>query len=395
MGRFEVEEAQAVSVLEAAHAGHDQLQPWLDELVAALERLVPAAELAAGVVVQRHATHWDLVAGDTRAHANGPISSFGKMLPQIDPAALDPYYRTPRHVVTHSLVRRADPAAGTVGDGFLAALGMRDSVSLTSQCTDGVSMTVFAMSPRTIEIAPRHRLVLARAAAHMEAALRLRVDDAELVAVIDVDGRLRYADGESRHPVHRAALASQVRTIERQRLRRERRRPGAIDAWNALVRGRFGIVENADGPRREYHVYAHPPHVWSARALTRREASVLELSARGLSGKLVAYSLGISFASVSEALASAAVKSGFGSRAELVRMAATVLRPDAPPIDVARLTPAEREVLQMLRDGRSNSAIAAARGTSAQTVANQVGSLLRKSGRGSRRALAASTFKSS
>jgi DNA-binding NarL/FixJ family response regulator len=136
-------------------------------------------------------------------------------------------------------------------------------------------------------------------------------------------------------------------------------------------------------------VYPNPPHVWSERALGEREASVLELSARGMPGKLVAYTLGISQAMVSRALATAAAKVGCGSRNALVRLAADVLRPDGLTASALDLTSTEREVLQMLRAGWSDAAIAAARGTSTRTASNQVGALLRKTGLASRRGLAA------
>lgn len=53
------------------------------------------------------------------------------------------------------------------------------------------------------------------------------------------------------------------------------------------------------------------------------------------------------------------------------------------------LTAAEREVRDALVRGETNNQIAAARGTSVRTVANQVASLMRKLGVGSRAELAA------
>jgi DNA-binding CsgD family transcriptional regulator len=53
------------------------------------------------------------------------------------------------------------------------------------------------------------------------------------------------------------------------------------------------------------------------------------------------------------------------------------------------LTPAEREVLALLLDGRSNAEIAIERRTSVRTVANQVAALFRKLGVSSRRELVA------
>ncbi len=53
------------------------------------------------------------------------------------------------------------------------------------------------------------------------------------------------------------------------------------------------------------------------------------------------------------------------------------------------LTAAEREVAEAALRGRSNAQIAAARGTSVRTVANQFACVLRKTGAGSRRELSA------
>lgn len=53
---------------------------------------------------------------------------------------------------------------------------------------------------------------------------------------------------------------------------------------------------------------------------------------------------------------------------------------DGPPSERLDLTVAEREVLALVVRGDSNAAIARARSTSARTVANQLASLLRKTG---------------
>jgi DNA-binding NarL/FixJ family response regulator len=60
-----------------------------------------------------------------------------------------------------------------------------------------------------------------------------------------------------------------------------------------------------------------------------------------------------------------------------------------PKARVEGLTSAEEEVLAFLLDGYDNASIAAARGTSARTTANQVASIFRKLGVASRAELAA------
>ena len=61
---------------------------------------------------------------------------------------------------------------------------------------------------------------------------------------------------------------------------------------------------------------------------------------------------------------------------------------DEPDLS-ARLTDAEVDVARLAIDGLSNAEIAARRGTSLRTVANQMASILRKLGVQSRRELAA------
>lgn len=69
---------------------------------------------------------------------------------------------------------------------------------------------------------------------------------------------------------------------------------------------------------------------------------------------------------------------------EFVRLAI----PLVPPLPAA-LTAAEREVVALILDGKSNAAIAKARGVAVRTVANQVASILRKLDVESRSALIA------
>lgn len=82
-----------------------------------------------------------------------------------------------------------------------------------------------------------------------------------------------------------------------------------------------------------------------------------------------------------------------GLRASVVEAGSTflVLTFPLPPaeLDDPLLTDAERAVARGLLAGRSNVEIAAARGTSARTVANQIQSVFRKLGVASRAELAA------
>lgn len=75
----------------------------------------------------------------------------------------------------------------------------------------------------------------------------------------------------------------------------------------------------------------------------------------------------------------------FSFRGEQFAALVENLEPQGVP---CALTPAERQVACMLRSGASNRKIAQARGTSLHTVANQIASLMKKLGAGSRVELA-------
>lgn len=63
---------------------------------------------------------------------------------------------------------------------------------------------------------------------------------------------------------------------------------------------------------------------------------------------------------------------------EFLAVSVAIRSPNAD-VDVG-LTAAEREIARLVREGRSNRAIAELRGGSVRTVANQVASILRKHG---------------
>jgi DNA-binding CsgD family transcriptional regulator len=111
------------------------------------------------------------------------------------------------------------------------------------------------------------------------------------------------------------------------------------------------------------------------------------LAARGFSGKGTAYALGLGESTVSNALAHAAKKLGLRSRSSLIQAAAALFGAKATPLDVSTLSTAERDILDLLRRGLSNAEIASLRSRSTNTVANQVSSILRKTGSPGRRHL--------
>ena len=122
------------------------------------------------------------------------------------------------------------------------------------------------------------------------------------------------------------------------------------------------------------------------RDLTAAEHDVVQLAARGMPTKVIAYELGISSSTVSTRLSRAARKAGLESRHALLRRVCR-LRSDGQCAALAELTAAEREILALLQSGLSNREIASLRARSPRTIANQVASVLRKTQCASRRGL--------
>jgi DNA-binding CsgD family transcriptional regulator len=119
-----------------------------------------------------------------------------------------------------------------------------------------------------------------------------------------------------------------------------------------------------------------------SQGLTPREEQVLEQLRRGMPLKVIAIELGLHPSTISMHVGSAARKLGACGRVALVRV------PQTCEPDFALLTPSERDVAKLAREGLSNAAIAELRGTSPRTVANQLARIYRKLGCGSRIGLA-------
>jgi DNA-binding NarL/FixJ family response regulator len=115
-------------------------------------------------------------------------------------------------------------------------------------------------------------------------------------------------------------------------------------------------------------------------SLTERERLVVELSARGIPLKVIAFDLAVSVQTVSTHLARARRKLTAASRSDL----AELVIGQAPSLDriprnvVTTLSPAESIIITALLRGHSNRRIAQERGTSVRTTEHQVARLLTK-----------------
>jgi DNA-binding CsgD family transcriptional regulator len=310
---------------------------------------------------------------------------------QLHPNFLDVFFRHEELLTWHSeLVPRLAAGVPDFNQPFFQANGATDAVAVTGGAGE-YHAGIVRMVPRRMKLSPRTRHSLLQVALHFESALRLRTQaDAAVVAVIRPDGRVAHAERAAADRADlRAQLARHARLVEHSRLRRVREEPNAADAWTALIGGHWGLLERTDSDGSRYYVaIENGTEAQRYRALSRTEIEVLRLYARGISGKMVGYGLGLSGATVSAALGSAALKIGVRNRAAMIRLAAHLLgsRKVAP---TTPLTQAENEVMAHLRQGLTNAQIARRRGSAERTVANQVAAILHKLQLPSRSAVAA------
>lgn len=385
VGHLNRDLGKAMQVVEAAHAETADLDAWMAGIVEPLRALLPQAVHGTALLLERR--HQDFV-----IHGAVAPGMYAGLVPQMDRSALELFdaFFSSTYATTESNLR-VDAVNLIPADfhrAYRQAAEGPDALVLIARVDEHhLALTVSCAS--MLELAKPELRLLTRLALHVEAALELRQHPTRERLLLRPDGKV----------LHRLAGASalvdeelrrHVQRVEGVRSYRRRKTPEALPIWTALVQGRFGLVERTDTDGQRYYVVVERA-LSPSRVLSPVEKRSIELAARGLSGKLIAYSQGVSEASVSHALARAAFKLGCRSRAELVRVASGLVSSNPGLSGIENLSAAEREVLELLRQGRANAEIASKRGTSVRTVANQVSSVLQKTGLPSRRALQVSS----
>jgi DNA-binding NarL/FixJ family response regulator len=303
----------------------------------------------------------------------------------LGPTFIRAMYYPPQIVTTHVEVGAKLPAfERDYMAKFRSGWGCADGLGLCVHPQPGIPLVFFAGYDRVLDLSRQQRRLLTQIALHVETGYRLRRRPESVMAVVSTDGRILHHEPEAPASL---MLKLHVARVERARTRRHRKLHDAVDLWRTLVDGRASLVERTEASRRHYLVVENAPATQPIRALSSTEIDVLSYATRGLSGKAIAYALGLSEPIVSTRLASAAAKIGLTTRQELVRIAAMFGRDPRARFEETALTTSEREVLGLLAQGLSNQEIAAIRSRSVRTIANQVAALLRKTSTSSRRAL--------
>lgn len=281
-------------------------------------------------------------------------------------------------------------------DAHFGRCGMADLLGISTNLGGGLVFSVVAPTPTVYVERPATIERYQRLAAHLGAGLRLRSHLAAPEVIPDLvfrpDGRLVHAEkGVSIPHIERARKG--VAASEHARSDSMRRAPDeALSLWQGLVSGRWSLVDRQDTRRRYIVAYRNELDIPRPPTVTPREASVVRFIAGGASLKEVAYALGVTTSTVHDALTRAMKKLRVSHRSELAQVWQSAqatpesdivkvpLSPGESIANLSRLTPAEREVVNLVARGLSSAAIAKERGTSVHTVSNQLSTLYEKLG---------------
>lgn len=250
-----------------------------------------------------------------------------------------------------------------------------------------------------------------RIATHLMCAARLRWallkgESPAEEAVLSPGGELLHAEGQARSRGARQQLREAARCIDRARGRLRNRPMEALEMWQGIVDGRWSLIDrfDSDGRRTVIAVRNDSPYR-DPRGLTRRQGQVAHLIALGMSHKEIAYALGANTSTIAGHAAALMRKLNVTRREELIGLLRSapvrtssfhldgfevgVASAASHPPELPELSNSEQEVASAVARGLSDHEIAAWRGRSVRTIANQLRSIFRKVGVKSRTELAA------
>ena len=401
-----------VALLEAGYRVDGDDQRWLSDV---LERAEPLFERGIWPSIYTFRYTPTTVVVQTLA-TRGPQRVAQVLRESVDesPQAVDLVYRRDVGVNTMSETVFARMPAERANFRRKGLGLVRDSLGVKAFTGTGQGLMLATALMRSSRPSAREQALWPLAASHLAAGLRLRRLASDLSpeagvveAIFDGGGHLYDARDEASRPARREQLRKRVRQLDHLRSRAGRSDPEqALAGWEALVDGRWSLVDMFDSDQRRFVVAVrNDPAFPDPRGLTMRERQVAEFAGLGQSSKQISYTLGLSPSAITT---SAQAKLGLGSRTELaaffapsglrtklaeLSLAGEQLLVGAYPLvderRVRKLTDAEREVLAAILAGSTNQDIARRRQASAQTVAKQVQSVFRKLGVRSRSELAA------
>jgi DNA-binding CsgD family transcriptional regulator len=324
-----------VRLVEHAYELERGLEEWMALFGGVLHELVPGA--VTSYVMEFSRVDGQIVVGELWTDGPDLERQFRLVLDALPAQFRELFVGAPLKVGTprEILGGAGVPVESTPISSLYERLDVSELLSVSAIDPSGRGMTFGVGLRGDLRPSPELRTTLSQIGAHVAAGTRLRrrlrgeppTEHAE--AILRPDGELEHA-----RQVDRGAselLAEAVRSVEwaRQRGRDPRE---ALDLWQALVAGRWSLVDHFEGGGRRYYVAVpNAPTTARSKALTPREAEVVAYIASGTGTKSTAYALGIDPKTVSTHLRSALTKLGLHSRAELISLRAMLLGDASTP----------------------------------------------------------------
>jgi DNA-binding CsgD family transcriptional regulator len=219
----------------------------------------------------------------------------------------------------------ASPEDFALYERVMRQYGVIDGMGLCACDAEGWGVNVSWLLPVIARADDRERVRLTRLAVHLATAFRLRrrlraqrpaVPD----AVLRTDGTLVHAEPAARARETREKLQHAVAVLDRARGElRHIDSDRALMEWKPLTDTRWSLVDSFESDGKRYVVAReNASRVGGSRALTERERQIVEHVRLGQSSKVIAYTLGISDATVRVLLARVYAKLGVRGRAQLL-----------------------------------------------------------------------------
>jgi DNA-binding CsgD family transcriptional regulator len=226
--------------------------------------------------------------------------------------------------------------------------GHGDFVYVNSLDPSGIGCVLTQGSKeRELSTSARDAAILRRLATHLSSAFRCRrkltahaAAPAQPVttgaeAILDDQGRVVHAEGAAQSQTARERLQQAAASIESARCRRSDGRR-ALNRWHPLTSARWTLVDSfQEGGRRYVVARENQAETQCFAALTDRQRQIVVHAALGLTNKQIAYTLGISDATVRVLMARAAGRLGVSSRKQLLQHSAlrelVLAQPSAAP----------------------------------------------------------------
>jgi len=331
MRRLDSRKSAAIDLVEAAYSLPTDESAWLDAVLRAALPVMGNALFASGMIYSRPPG-----ARSARVQTWKHVGALGHM----ERAAREYAKKVPTDVEriwlgigTANTVSEISPESRQLCQSFAAKTGVAaDALLLNALEPDGRGASVAIFLPVETRLEPDERERWKMLGAHLTAGYRVRGAVASMNsdptplpcgadAVVDpTTFRVMDAAGCGKDQSLARTLRDSARRVDRSRGRLRKTNPDeALETWQALVRGRWSMLDWFDSDGRRFVLgIPNPPALGDPRGLTEREHQVATYAALGETGKLIGYRLGLSKATVSNALDSAMRKLSAKTQPELV-----------------------------------------------------------------------------